>query len=97
MTTPNHPYEFSQVDPRMIGQTNLVALHNSRDQESFRFAREVTKPWGGLDPILKWCKTELQDEWRWQMVDMSTDQRPGRYIFYFDSDKDCCAFTLKWC
>lgn len=81
----------------MIADKNLVVLHNSRDKSSFAFAQEIIKPWGGLEPILEWCKKELREDWRWQMIDMSTDQRPGRYIFYFDSEKDCCAFALKWC
>ena len=67
-----------------------------RDKESFPYAREIAKPFGSLDPVIKWCKSELEADWRWQMVEMSNDIRPGRYIFYFDSEKDCCAFTLKW-
>jgi hypothetical protein len=86
----------SQVSTTLIGKTNLSAVHNTRSKESFRFALEIVKPWGGLEPILEWCKSELQQDWRWQMIDMSTDQRPGRYIFYFDGEQDCLAFTLKW-
>lgn len=67
-----------------------------RDKNSFAHAHEITKPFGGLDAVLKWCKAELQDDWRWQLVEMSNDQRPGRYIFYFDSEKDYLAFLLKW-
>lgn len=96
MTISNHLTRLTQVDPKLIGQTHLAVLHNSRDKDSFAFAREINKPWGGLEPILAWCKSELQQDWRWQMVEMSTDIRPGRYIFYFDSEKDCFAFTLKW-
>ena len=94
---------MSTLDPHSIDTPVFVItperrLENySRDKNSFAFAREVHKPWGGLEPMLAWCKSELQADWRWQMVDMSTDQRPGRYIFYFDSDRDCAAFTLKWC
>ena len=64
--------------------------------DSFRHAREITKPFGELDRVLAWCKTELLGEWRWQLVEVSTDQRPGRYIFYFDSERDYFAFTLYW-
>lgn len=67
-----------------------------RDAESFAYAREIAKPFGGVDSVISWCKSELQSDWRWQVVEMSSDQRPGRYIFYFDSDRDCCAFSLKW-
>lgn len=74
----------------------MIAEHHIRDKESFAYAKEISKPFGGLDPVLAWCKTELTGEWRWQLVDVSSDIRPGRYIFYFDSDRDCCAFTLKW-
>jgi hypothetical protein len=64
--------------------------------DSFEYAREIRKPFGELDRVLAWCKTELTGEWRWQLVDVSTDQRPGRYIFYFDSERDHFAFTLYW-
>ncbi len=64
--------------------------------DSFNYAREIRKPFGELYRVLAWCKTELTGEWRWQLVDVSTDQRPGRYIFYFDSERDHFAFTLYW-
>lgn len=67
-----------------------------RDGKSFVYSREIYKPFGYIDRILEWCKAELQDEWRWQLVDVSSDQRPGRYIFYFDSERDCFAFTMQW-
>ena len=73
-----------------------IADYQDRDKTSFAHVKEISKPWGGLDPILDWCKTELVGDWRWQLIDVSSDIRPGRYIFYFDSDRDCCAFTLKW-
>ena len=71
-------------------------LFEIRLGDSFRHAREINKPFGELDRVLAWCKTELVGEWRWQLVDVSTDQRPGRYIFYFDSERDYFAFTLYW-
>ena len=67
-----------------------------RRGESFNYAREILKPYGELDRVLAWCKTELVDEWRWQLIDQSSDRRPGRYIFYFDSERDFFAFTLQW-
>ena len=82
-------------DPHYILTMNL-AEYQIRDKESFAYAKEITKPWGSIDRVISWCKTEMQNDWRWQVVDTSSDIRPGRYIFYFDSDRDCCAFTLKW-
>jgi hypothetical protein len=73
-----------------------LADYQIRDRESFAYAKEIAKPFGGVDRVIAWCKTEMQHEWRWQVVEMSSDQRPGRYLFYFDSDQDCCAFALKW-
>ena len=70
--------------------------YHVRDRDSFRHATEVVKPFGAIDDIIRWCKSECREDWRWQMVDMSSDHRPGRYIFYFDSDQDYFAFTLKW-
>jgi len=64
--------------------------------ESFDHAREITRPFGQIDRIIEWCKTELTGEWRWQVVSTSSDRAPGRYIFYFDSDRDAAAFSLFW-
>lgn len=68
-----------------------------REKESFGFAREIAKPFGQIDYIIAWCKAELEGDWRWHLVEASSDIRPGRYIFYFDSERDACAFALKWC
>jgi hypothetical protein len=70
---------------------------NWRDETSFAHARQITKPYGEIDTILTWCKSELVDEWRWQMLEMAAPSRSGQYIFYFDSEQDCVAFSLKWC
>ena len=69
---------------------------DSRRRESFPYSREIAKPFGKLDHVLDWCKTELVGDWRWQLVDVSSDRRPGRYIFYFDTERDFFAFTLQW-
>jgi len=74
----------------------VLHQHQIRDRESFHFAREIVKPFGTLDSVVNWCKTEMQGEWRWQLIEMSSDTRPGRYCFFFDSERDFCAFTLKW-
>lgn len=87
----------AEVDTQLPGADRMVRQIDHRSRESFAFAREVAKPWGGLEPILAWCRSEIQDDWRWQLIDVSSDIRPGRYIFYFDSERDCCAFALKWC
>ena len=69
---------------------------DSRNRESFLYSREIAKPFGELDRVIDWCKTELVGDWRWQLVDVSSDRRPGRYVFYFDSERDFFAFTLQW-
>lgn len=75
-----------------LGQQQI----NSRSKDSFTFAKEVRKPWGGIDPVISWCKTELQQEWRWQLIEPSSDHKPGRYCFFFDSERDYVAFLLHW-
>lgn len=67
-----------------------------RSKESFNHACEIVKAFGVLEAVLAWCKANLQDEWRWQLVEMSSDIKPGRYIFFFDNEKDYVAFVLKW-
>ena len=86
----------AEVDTMLPGADRMVRQIDHRSRDSFAHAREVVKGWGGLEPMLTWCKTELQGDWRWQLIDVSSDERPGRYIFYFDSEKDCVAFSLKW-
>jgi hypothetical protein len=67
-----------------------------RDKNSFRHAQEIAKEFGVLESVLDWCKEELSAEWRWQLIEVSSDHRPGRYIFYFDSERDYLAFVMKW-
>jgi hypothetical protein len=67
-----------------------------REKTSFAHATEIIKPFGVLESVLDWCKSELMDDWRWQLVEMSSDIKPGRYIFYFDDERDYLAFVLKW-
>ena len=67
-----------------------------RDRVSFDHAHEIVKPFGQIEQVIDWCKNECTDEWRWQLVEISSDRRPGRYIFYFDSERDCLAFVMKW-
>ena len=79
---------------RVTGKQDIFI---DRDKTSFPHAQAIDKVYGTLGDVLDWCKSELTEDWRWQMLEMSTQGRPGRYIFYFDSDRDCLAFTLKWC
>jgi hypothetical protein len=80
------------LDPDRI---KTVPIYD-RDKDSFRHALEINRAWGQLEQVLDWCKSECQSEWRWQLIESSTDLRPGRYVFYFDSERDFCAFVLKW-
>ena len=72
-------------------------LYPTSNSEAFRYALEINQPFGRLDDVLYWCKTSMQqDDWRCQIVRSSSDILSGRYIFYFNNDKDFCAFKLKW-
>jgi hypothetical protein len=73
-----------------------TSTYTIRAQESFAFAKEIQKPFGRLDEIIRWCEHELEGDWRWQLVQSSSNHAPGRYIFYFDSGRDHFAFVLKW-
>lgn len=64
--------------------------------EKFSHACEIHKPFQGLAPVVDWCKTECEPGWRWQLVDTPSDTRDGRYIFYFNNERDYFAFCLKW-
>ena len=68
---------------------------DGRDRDSFNYAKEIVKPFGAIEGVLDWSKQELAGEWRWQLIEVSSDRRPGRYIFYFDNERDYLAFVLK--
>ena len=74
----------------------LINEYSQRNKDSFKHAKEISKPYGEIERVLDWCKTELIEDWRWQLVEMSTPARLGRYVFYFDGERDCVAFSLKW-
>ena len=67
-----------------------------RDAESFRHSISIAKPFGSLDSVIDWAKNELTEEWRWQVVRTSSDLAPGSYKFFFDSESDYLAFTMKF-
>jgi hypothetical protein len=67
-----------------------------RDKASFNHAQEITKPFGQVELVLDWCESELIDEWRWQLLEVSSDRKPGRYCFFFDNERDYLAFIMKW-
>ena len=79
-----------------LQQSSTTTPRHIRHGESFNHALSITRPFGQIDRVIEWCRTELIDEWRWQVVETSSDIRPGRYIFYFDSDRDAAAFALYW-
>ena len=67
-----------------------------RDRDSFDHAQEIIKPFGVIETVLNWCKSELRGDWRWQLLQMSSTHQPGRYCFYFDDERDYLAFVMKW-
>lgn len=73
-----------------------IRKKNSRQADSFKYHCQIYKPFGGLDHCLDWCKKELKKDWRWELIDVSTDQRPGCYNFYFDNEKEFLAFIMRW-
>ncbi len=69
--------------------------YSEREATSFAYSSPVTLEFGQLEPVLAWCRTELVGEWRWEYYPCDA---PGKwqYRFYFDSERDCLAVTLKW-
>ena len=67
-----------------------------KDSTGYSYAKLINKPFGVIETVLDWCKEELVEDWRWQLVEVSSDRKPGEYIFYFDNERDYLAFILKW-
>jgi len=81
---------------RKYPEKHLPPLEWIRDRDSFHYAREIEKPFGVIESVLNWCKSELTSDWRWQLIEMSSDRKPGRYCFFFDDERDYLAFLMKW-
>jgi hypothetical protein len=73
-----------------------LELLEHQEIEAYPFSKEISKPYGVLDTIIDWCDHEMLSDWRWQLVSSSSNNSPGRYIFYFTSGRDHFAFVLKW-
>jgi hypothetical protein len=74
----------------------LTPMTWERNRDSFNHALEIVKSFGVIEHVLNWCKSELRSDWRWQLLEMSSDIKPGRYMFYFDDERDYLAFVMKW-
>jgi hypothetical protein len=70
--------------------------YKNRTADTFQYCQQIRQNLGLLEHVLTWCKNECQSEWRWQMIESSSPHDPGLYCFYFDSDRDACAFALRW-
>jgi len=82
-----------KVRPETLLKSPMVYM---RDKDSFNHTQEISKEFGVLEHVLDWCKEELTADWRWQLLSVSSERQPGRYIFYFDSERDYLAFVMKW-
>lgn len=81
---------------RKHGDRKLTPIEWMRSRESFQHAHEIEKPFGVIETVLDWCKNELVGDWRWQLIQTSSDRKPGRYCFFFDDERDYLAFIMKW-
>ena len=81
---------------RNCPSNHLPPMDWARDRSSFHHAQEIVKPFGVIETVLNWCKSELTGEWRWQLIEISSDTKPGRYCFFFDDERDYLAFVMKW-
>ena len=79
----------------MSGDKNQV-FYDTHLPRGFNHACEINKPYGEIDKILDWNRSTLSGDWRWQMATHSTAKFPGRYVFYFDQERDFLAFILNW-
>lgn len=89
----------SNMSARLKEPTSQFEKHSLtpfRLRNSFNYTNEIYQPRGQIDIIFSWCKTELVGDWCWELLEISTEVRPGHYIFYFDVKRDCIAFIMKW-
>jgi hypothetical protein len=87
---------MTQLKRKPASSPQLPPMSWGRNSDSFNHALEIVKPFGVIEHVLNWCKSELRSDWRWQLLEISSDRKPGRYIFYFDDERDYLAFVMKW-
>ena len=87
---------MTQLRRKAVSCRHLPPMDYIRDRDSFDHAHEIIKPFGVIETVLNWCKSELRGDWRWQLLQMSSDRQPGRYCFFFDDERDYLAFVMKW-
>jgi hypothetical protein len=87
---------MTQLRRKTVSCKQLPPMDYMRDRGSFDHAQEIIKAFGVIETVLNWCKSELRGDWRWQLLQMSSDRQPGRYCFYFDDERDYLAFVMKW-
>jgi hypothetical protein len=87
---------MTQLKRKTVSCKQLPPMTCARDRDSFNHALEIVKSFGVIEHVLNWCKSELRSDWRWQLLEMSSDSKPGRYIFYIDDERDYLAFVMKW-
>ena len=87
---------MTQLRRKPASCRQLPPMDWMRDKDSFDHAHEIIKPFGVIEHVLNWCKSELTGQWRWQLLEMSSDIKPGRYCFFFDDERDYLAFLMKW-
>jgi len=85
-----------QLKRKATSAHQLPPMTWARDRDSFDHALEIVKSFGVIEHVLDWCKSELRSDWRWQLLEISSERKPGRYIFYFDDERDYLAFVMKW-
>jgi hypothetical protein len=83
---------LDMITTDILPHLDKITFSEIADQFEFQLEIQSDK----LDDILLWCKSEVEGDWRWQLLETSGSTTPGRYHFYFEQAKDCCAFSLKW-
>ena len=87
---------MTQLKRKSAPSPQLTPRTWERNRDSFNHALEIVKSFGVIEHVLNWCKSELRGDWRWQLLEMSSVLKPGRYMFYFDDERDYLAFVMKW-
>jgi len=79
-----------------VSDQHIQTTDFTQYRKGFKHAYRIIKPFGEIEHVLDWCKSEFRDDWRWQLIEVSSERRPGEYIFYFDDEREYLAFVLKW-
>jgi hypothetical protein len=88
-------YDFFDRESTSVSHFSSNIIETFSEKSLFPFEAQAHRPFGSLEDTLKWCRSNIAGEWRWN-VETWDDNQGATYNFYFMDEFDCLTFTMRW-